>query len=79
MHVYMHPFFSTVKATLVRHGHDSKLQKGNHTFLNVYTEMLLQICRDYSCLPDIRTVKISEIRFFYDGLRGELKAHTMPR
>ena len=34
--------------------------------------MLLQICRDYATLPDIRTLELSEIRFFYNGLRHEL-------
>lgn len=31
--------------------------------------MLRQICRDYPGLPDPRTLSLSEIRFFYDGLR----------
>ncbi len=38
--------------------------------------MLMQICRDYSTLPDIRTISMKEIRFFYNGLRDELKSHT---
>lgn len=38
--------------------------------------MVLQIARDYSGLPDVRTLKAHEIRFFYNGLRDELKAHT---
>ena len=46
---------------------------------NVYSVMLYQICRDYSGLPDIRTLKAHEIRFFYDGLREELKQHTKPK
>lgn len=41
--------------------------------------MLLQICRDYPGLPDPRTLKIREIKFFYDGLRNELKEHTKPK
>lgn len=45
----------------------------------VYGEMLLQICRDYTGLPDPRTLTNTEIRFFYEGLRKELKRHTMPR
>lgn len=45
----------------------------------VHTEMLLQVCRDYPGLPDPRTLKASEIRFFYDGLRAELKHHTKPK
>lgn len=38
--------------------------------------MLLQICRDYSSLPDPRTLRFSEIRWFYEGMRAELKRHT---
>lgn len=57
----------------MRHGADYKIPKGGHTLLTVYTEMLLQITRDYNGLPDVRTLKISEIRFFYEGLREELK------
>ena len=41
--------------------------------------MLIQICRDYPGLSDPRTLTMSEIRFFYDGLRGELKEHTKPK
>ena len=41
--------------------------------------MLLQICRDYSGLPNVKTLKAHEILFFYDGLRAELIAHTKPK
>lgn len=41
--------------------------------------MMLQIARDYPGLPDIRTMRASEIRFFYEGLRPELIEHTKPR
>ena len=78
MYGNLYPFFGPVKIQLVRFGGDAKLQKGQHNFINVYTEMLLQICRDYSTLPDIRTITISEIRFFYNGIRSELKSHTKP-
>jgi len=61
---------------LVRRGADECLPDGGHNLQNVYTEMLLQICRDYSGLPDPRTLAAHEIRFFYNGLREELKAHT---
>ncbi len=60
----------------MRHGADERLRDGNHTFQIVYTEMLLQIARDYPGIPDVRTLKAHEIRFFYDGLRAELKHHT---
>lgn len=45
----------------------------------VYTEMLYQICRDYPGLPDPRTLRAREIRFFYEGLRAELEEHTKPK
>jgi len=38
--------------------------------------MIRQICRDYAGLPDFRTLSLSEIRFFYEGLRPELKRHS---
>jgi hypothetical protein len=38
----------------------------------VYVEQLLQICRDYQSLPDPRTLRMREIRLFYDALRWEL-------
>lgn len=60
----------------MRCGVDEKLPKGYHTFFNVYSEMMIQICRDYPGLPDVRTLKAHEILFFYDYLRKELKDHT---
>ena len=60
----------------MRNGADEKLPKGGHTRGSVYSEMLLQVARDYSGLPDVRTLTASQICFFYDGLRAELKAHT---
>lgn len=68
-----------MRTPLVRNGEDAKLPKGEHTLLPVYTEMMLQVARDYSGIPDIRTLTLDEIRFFYDGLRAELKAHSKPR
>lgn len=47
-----------------------------HTVFAVYREMLLQVCRDYSTLPDPRTLSMREIRNFYEPLRGDLKEHT---
>ena len=38
--------------------------------------MLLQVCADYPGLPDARTLTVSEIRFFYNGLRDRLKQHN---
>lgn len=55
-----------------------KREGGNYAHV-VYTEMLLQIARDYSGLPDARTLKVSEIKFFYEGLRAELLRGTAPK
>jgi hypothetical protein len=59
----------------VRNGADARLSSAKAT----YTEMLLQIARDYPGLPDARTLSIAEIVFFYEGLRPELKKHTHGR
>lgn len=75
MYGNLYAFNGLVRVQLVRNGADEKLPNGKHTFATVYGEMLLQICRDYPSLPDVRTLKASEIRFFYNGLRGELKQH----
>lgn len=53
-------------------GADFKIPKKGHTFTPVYTAMFVQICRDFSTLPDPRTLKASEIRWFYESLRPEL-------
>lgn len=69
----------------MRGGKDEKLPRDRetgrvgHTMIPVYSEMLLQISRDYAGLPDPRTLKLSEIRWFYAGLRRELQEHTKPR
>lgn len=34
--------------------------------------MLKQIYLDYSSLPPLREITFHEIRWFYDGLRGDL-------
>ncbi len=75
-------FNGLVRSQLVRHGVTQKLQergKSVNVFFPVYSEMLLQISRDYSGLPDIRTLKVHEILFFYNGLRAELQHHTKPK
>jgi len=58
---------------LVRHGVDERLTRGRHRIVAVYSEMLLQIAREYPGLPDPRTMELEEIRFFYNGLRGDLR------
>ena len=78
------PFFGITTTLLVRHGVDERLRErvvgtvlypGN-TLPVVYCEMLLQVCKEYPGLPDARTLKLSEIKFFYDGCRNELKKYS---
>jgi hypothetical protein len=45
-----------------------------HTLPEVYGVMLLQICREYHNLPPYKDLTLSEIRYFYGGLRNELKS-----
>lgn len=69
----------------MRGGVDARLARNpetgrpGHTMIPVYSEMLFQISRDYAGLPDPRTLRLSEIRWFYAGLRAELREHTKPR
>ena len=71
-----HRFFYGLTRTVLVVGNDDLKQKdGQNTVPNVYSTMLLQICRDYSGLPDPRTLTMREIKWFYDGLRSELKKH----
>ena len=71
--------------TLVRGGQEVilpdvfKTGEPLHTRRIVYGEMLLQICADYSGLPDPRTLELEEIEFFYDGLRARLIEDTRPK
>ncbi len=58
---------------------DKETGRSQHRMHAVYGEMLLQVCREYPSLPDPRTLRNSEIRFFYEGLRAELKERTKPR
>jgi len=57
---------------IVRNGGDVQLSSGAAT----YREMLLQVTRDYAGLPDVRTLTIGQIVFFFEGLRPELKKYT---
>lgn len=41
--------------------------------------MLLQIAREYAGLPDVRTLTVAEIAFFYEGLKPDLKKYTAPK
>ncbi len=50
-----------------------------HTIPNVYGEMLLQIAMDFPALPDVRSLRMGEIRYWYNGLRATLKKRTAPQ
>ena len=65
-----------MRTPIVRGGKDDFFINGAHTFAPVYVEMMLQIYRDYNSLPLPEKIKAHEIRFFYNGLRAELKRHT---
>lgn len=41
--------------------------------------MLLQICADYPGLPNPKTLTLGQIRFFYSGIRSQLKETTKPK
>jgi hypothetical protein len=41
--------------------------------------MFLQICLEFSSLPDPRTLAISEVKFYYEGIKETLKEHTKPK
>jgi hypothetical protein len=58
---------------LARPGGDVILPRGQHTRLNVYSEMLLQVVRDYPGIGDWRELEEHEIEFFYNALRPELR------
>lgn len=72
-------FYGLVRTPVVRQGADYKHRDGQHRRQPVYAEMLRQVARDYAGLPDVRTLKDGEIRFFYEGLRAELHEGTKPR
>lgn len=59
----------------MRNGEDAPPRSAART----YREMVLQIARDYPGLPDVRTMTVPEIVFFYEGLRPELHKHTRHR
>lgn len=60
-------------------GSKKKIYRRDHTCSVVHSSMLWQICRDYPSLSDPRTLTVSEIIFWYAGLRAELCERTKPR
>jgi len=76
VHGTCYAFNGLVRTTLIRHGAEERLKDGAHTYINVYTDMLLQICMEYPGLPDAMALEASQIRFFYAGLRAQLIKQT---
>jgi len=73
-------FFGVItEPLLVRDGQEVTLQGEKHNRVNVYSEMLLHVVRDYAGIGDWRSLEEHEIEFFYDALRYELKKATKPR
>lgn len=74
-----------MRTPLVRNGADERFlrdDQGNrypYTFGNVYPIMYVTICRWYRSLPDPCTLTAAQIRFFYEGIRADLKEATKPR
>lgn len=68
---------------LVRNGGNVRLPpdrngKAQHTRMNVYGEMMLQVARTYHGCPNVLEMDLEQIAFFYEGIRGELLASTKP-
>ena len=57
-------------------GVDEYLRGSQHSVAAVYSIMIQTICLEYRCLPDPRTLSMTEVRFFYEGIRPTLKART---
>lgn len=47
--------------------------------LGAVSEQMLQVAADYAGLPDIRTLTIPEIRFFYEPLIDQLASDQRER
>lgn len=50
-----------------------------HSTIEVFREMLFQICMDYNCLPPINELTQSQIVLFYEGRRRSIKEATKPK
>jgi hypothetical protein len=58
-----HAFFSRLTSRIARGGENRKILGVTGVMVQ-----LLQIATDYSSLPDLRTLELHEIRFFYEPL-----------
>jgi len=63
-----------VTVVLIRDGQEEKVRG-----IQAFQEMILQICMNYPVIPDIRTMDLDEIEFFYEGLKPTLKKITKPK
>jgi hypothetical protein len=50
-----------------------------HTPVLVYQEMMLQVMKDYSVLPDPFNMPLNDIVYFYNGGRATLRDSTKPK
>lgn len=55
---------------------DRKTKYRPHDSPTVHGHMLRQICQDYGALPDVETMSIARIVFFYEGLHRTLIERT---
>lgn len=65
-------FFRVTTAPIVSGGADVP----GCDYVQAHSIMLAQVCRDYAGVGDFRALTATEIRFFYDKLRAELKRGT---
>jgi hypothetical protein len=68
-------FFGITSARIVYNGQDYYIPQslGGNSAVSVHTIMFRMILKEYGSIPDGYNLGLSGIRFFYDGLRAELK------
>jgi hypothetical protein len=59
-----------VDIKICRGGEYTVIENGNRA--HVLKDMILNICSNYSSLPDVRELTEDEIEFFYSGLKQRL-------
>ena len=79
MRINFHAFTGLVRAVLVGREDGLDASEGGNTLMNVYGAMYVQICHDYHNLPSPRTLSMTEIRFFYDGIRKKISDELRSR
>lgn len=48
-------------------------------WIDVHVRMLVEIAHSYHCLPDLRTLSASDIRWYYGNIVASLKEASKPR